>query len=620
LKSTDFGAIWNNVTPAQVSSSVYGMYVMNPTTYYITTGLNGILVTTDSGTNWVIQQASGNTVYDVKFIDASIGFATDAKGIIYKTTNSGTTWTPDQLASNKAIRAITYNTGLLFICGNSGNILSSTNTGGGWTRKFTAVTQDYIRKIYFKTAMNGWAAGGSSTTADSIGFILQTTNGGQTWVTNPYNFKSQVYSLSMPSDNVWYVGRGANKIFKTTDAGVTFTELSHPITSATHTFWFIGFANDSVGYAGGNSGKVIKTTNGGASWTDISTIAGFGTSTIYDIAVISADTVILSGLSAKLRRTTDGGATPFTALSPGIAGNFFAVKFKDSNFGMVAGSALGASVTTDGGAIWTPSTLPSGLVSTLSFWSIGFGESYIWLSSGSGDILYSSDAGLNFYETRKPTTNVLDGIAIVGDDMWIAGNGGVIIKGFSDPNIPVELLSFTGEKSASSIILKWSTATESNNQGFEVQKKNSSGKWEKIAFVKGKGTSTIRTDYIFTDKKPYWNSNTYRLKQIDFDGTYKYYKPVTIEFGGPANFELGQNYPNPFNPVTSINYSLPSSGNVELKIYNILGKEIFTLVNDVQEPGYYEVSFNASDFPSGVYFYRIQAGSFTAVKKMILLK
>jgi len=619
LHSTDFGTTWSNVTPASVTSSLYGMYVMNPSTYYITSGANGILITTDAGTTWTVQQTSGNIIYDVKFINATTGFASDAKGIIYSTTNGGTNWTTGTLSSNKAIRAIDFNTGLVFICGNSGNLYSTTDNGAVWTPKYTAVTQDYLRKIYFKTESNGWICGGATTAADSNGFILQTTNGGINWTTNPYNFKAQVYSLSMPSDNVWYAGRSANKIFKTTDAGASFTALTTTITSATHTFWFTGFANDSVGYTGGTSGKVLKTTDGGNSWTDISTLAGFSTNTVYDIAVISADTFFLCGGGGRIVKSTNGG-TSFTALSPGIAGTFFSCKFKDGSFGIVGGSSLGVSVTTDGGTTWTPSVLPSGLPSTTSIWAFGLAENYIWTSSINGDILYSPDAGLNFFTTRKPTTNTLDGIAVVGDHMWLAGTGGVIVKGFSDPNVPVELLSFTGERVDNTILLKWSTATETNNLGFEVQRENVKGEWKKLAFINGKGTTINRADYSYTDKNPGANTNVYRLKQIDLDGSYKYYKTIEIAGGSPVNYELAQNYPNPFNPVTLINYSVRFRENVELKVYNILGREIRTLVNEVNEPGQYNISFDAADLPSGVYFYQVKAGSFTAVKKMILLK
>lgn len=619
LKSTDFGATWSNVTPAQISSSVYGMFVMNATTYYVASGVNGILITTDSGANWTVQQAVGNIVYDVKFIDASTGFAVDSKGIVYKTTDGGTNWGSSQLPNNKAVRAIGYAAGSLFLCGNSANLFYSSDTGTNWTPKFTAVTQDYLRKIYFKTSLNGWACGGATASADSNGFILQTTDGGQNWTALPYNFKSQVYSMSMPSANVWYAGRGANGFFKTTDAGATFTQLSTPITSSTHTFWFTGFANELVGYAGGNSGKVIKTTDGGATWSDISTAAGFGTSTVYDIAVISPDTVIMCGLSAKVMKTTDGGAT-FSPLSPGIAGSLFAVSFKDASFGILGGSSLGVSVTTDGGATWTPSNLPPTLSSSTSIWGFGFGTSHIWLSTINGDLLYSSDAGLNFNETRKPTTNTIFALTVVGDDLWASGSGGVIVKGFSDPNIPVELLSFTGEKVGSTVQLHWSTATETNNLGFEVQKKNSAGEWKALSFINGNGTSTLRHDYTYTDKNPAGDIITYRLKQIDMDGTYKYHSSVQVSFGSPVSFELTQNYPNPFNPATTINYSVPSTGFVELKVFNILGKEISTLVNSIQESGYYNISFDAANLPSGVYFYQLKAGSFTSVRKMIVLK
>lgn len=127
-------------------------------------------------------------------------------------------------------------------------------------------------------------------------------------------------------------------------------------------------------------------------------------------------------------------------------------------------------------------------------------------------------------------------------------------------------------------------------------------------------------NYSFVDKVSNSGQYTYRLKQIDFDGTFSYSPEVMVDVTAPLEFSLSQNYPNPFNPVTVIKYTIPTDSKVLLTIYNTLGEKVATLVNEMQKAGRYEVEFNASKYSSGVYFYRIESGSYVSVKKMMILK
>lgn len=192
--------------------------------------------------------------------------------------------------------------------------------------------------------------------------------------------------------------------------------------------------------------------------------------------------------------------------------------------------------------------------------------------------------------------------------------------------IPVELTSFVASVSKGKVILNWSTATETNNRGFEIERSIASNQinnsvWEVIGFVEGKGTTNERQSYSFIDNNPGTGLIQYRLKQIDFNGTYTYSNVVEAELTAPVNFDLAQNYPNPFNPSTTIRYSIASSANVSLVVFNLLGEEVAKLVNNqFTEPGVYNVEFDASNLPSGTYIYRLTAGEVVMTKKMILLK
>jgi hypothetical protein len=192
---------------------------------------------------------------------------------------------------------------------------------------------------------------------------------------------------------------------------------------------------------------------------------------------------------------------------------------------------------------------------------------------------------------------------------------------YADPILPVELASFVSSVNGRNVELNWATTSETNNSGFDIERSSVSGSWTKVANVAGNGTTTSANSYSYTDRNLASGNYNYRLKQIDFNGNFEYFNlSGEVNVGIPSKFDLSQNYPNPFNPSTSISFDLPVDGKVSLKIFDMSGKEMMTLVNEVKTAGYYSVSFNGSNLSSGAYFYRINAGDFTATKKMTLIK
>ncbi len=198
--------------------------------------------------------------------------------------------------------------------------------------------------------------------------------------------------------------------------------------------------------------------------------------------------------------------------------------------------------------------------------------------------------------------------------------------------LPVELTSFTSNVIGNKVELNWRTATEVNNYGFELERLAVSNQqlaksqglnansWVKIGFVEGNGNSNSPKSYSFTDEPKGGKEFNYRLKQIDNDGTYEYSDIVTTVLENISTFALEQNYPNPFNPTTMISYTIPERVNVKLKIYDMIAQQVAELVNSSQEAGHYQVTFDGSDLPSGVYFYKLEAGNFVEVKKFMLVK
>lgn len=185
--------------------------------------------------------------------------------------------------------------------------------------------------------------------------------------------------------------------------------------------------------------------------------------------------------------------------------------------------------------------------------------------------------------------------------------------------VPVELTSFSAVTEKNNVILDWSTATETNNQGFEIQRRTI-GEFERIGFIEGKGTTTDIQSYTFKDKDLLPGLYNYRLKQIDFDGTTEYSDVIEVDVTQPKDYFITQNYPNPFNPTTTIKYAVMEDGLVSLKVYDVLGNEVSSLVDSYQPAGEYDITFDAGSLSSGVYYYQMKAGNFTATKKLILMK
>jgi carboxypeptidase T len=194
--------------------------------------------------------------------------------------------------------------------------------------------------------------------------------------------------------------------------------------------------------------------------------------------------------------------------------------------------------------------------------------------------------------------------------------------------LPVELTSFTAKSENNNIILNWKTATELNNTGFEIQRSRelnsfNSG-WQTLGFVKGRGTSVTSSSYSFTDRDPLGGKQYYRIKQDDANGTFSIYGPIEAANFANIKFSLEQNYPNPFNPSTVIKYTMPSPEIVTIKLYDVIGSEVATLLNEYKEAGIYSLNFASSELKnkigSGIYFYTIKAGQFTQTRKMVILK
>jgi len=224
----------------------------------------------------------------------------------------------------------------------------------------------------------------------------------------------------------------------------------------------------------------------------------------------------------------------------------------------------------------------------------------------------TSATGLNY-----PSTVFIDN---GNNHIWIPDTYSHRILRYDVAPLPVELTSFTVTAQNQNVLLNWSTASELNNNGFEVQRSLLNSEFVTVGFVEGAGTSSLQQEYSFTDQNLSNGKYSYRLKQIDFDGTFEFSAEVEVNVVSLDNYSLINNYPNPFNPSTKIGYYLKDKTVVRIVIMNALVEEIAILANGPQEQGFHEVEFNAADFSSGIYFYSLQTSQYNETKKMILLK
>jgi DNA/RNA endonuclease YhcR with UshA esterase domain len=264
-----------------------------------------------------------------------------------------------------------------------------------------------------------------------------------------------------------------------------------------------------------------------------------------------------------------------------------------------------------------------------------------WPAAGSGGTIYVHDNGSDSLKVYIDSDTDIDGqpepswprdIIAVGSQYTtsVPPNNGYEVTpryyntDFLPPNsLPVELTSFTATANLNTVLLDWNTATEVNNHGFEIQRSTGNG-FVTVAFVQGHGTTTQPQNYSYLDQNVEPGHYFYRLKQMDFQGTFMYSTETSVDVY-PATYSIEQNYPNPFNPSTIINFNLKIDSRVTLSVYNILGQKVTQLVNGNLTAGNHQVNFDASRLSSGIYLYRIQAtgidgSKFSAVKKMMLTK
>jgi photosystem II stability/assembly factor-like uncharacterized protein len=457
----------------------------------------------------------------------------------------------------------------------SSGVYKSTDDGVTWVFKNTGLEIAEALKLFIDNNGNIFLG--------AIGFpntgcgLYKSTNGGEYWEKiadtlngKPINIFYDIKIIPNEPSGIIYVSNYYG-VYKSTDNGITWhstnfnNNLAIDIGISTNGYMFFG--NNTASWFG-----IYRSTNLGSNWERNAFLGVTAMAYLSDGSVLAG--CYDPGLGTfGIYKTTDNGDTWFNTNTLSFGISDFVL---DNNNDVYISSGYGVYLSTNNGNSWINYGL-SGIEYILACMAID-SSGYVW----------------------------------AGADM----NG---VYRTAGRNIPVELVTFKVEVNNNNVLLSWITTSEINNQGFEIERAVISG-WERIGFVEGSGTTTESKTYSYVDENVISGTYLYRLKQIGFNGTYEYSKIISVNVNVPAKFSLEQNYPNPFNPSTQIKYSIKQEELVQLKVYNILGKEIAKLVNENKEAGNYSVEFDASQLPSGVYIYQLTTPGFTQARKMILTK
>jgi photosystem II stability/assembly factor-like uncharacterized protein len=398
--------------------------------------------------------------------------------------------------------------------------------------------------------------------------------------------------VSAPSDNVIYAGGQTGFLLKSTDGGDSWKGSYAMNGNNTATINSLHFIDENVGYAGFYYGAISKTTNGGQSWQkQIAIDPGATTSYIYGIDFVDADYGFDVGRVKSnvdlIYKTTNGGAD-WTDTTKIVNADLRDVAFADKNNGVVVGYKLKSAYTTDGGATWNLSTFKNvpDTLSTANINQVSFTSGMEAVAVGNRIFLHSTDAGATWDFISDVDTTVANLVGLTFKDS---------VNGYAMGSSPI-VEETMGVYNTTDGGLSWKYLMDTLNvpttQTHYTLASTPSGKI--FAVTASSGIYSLTTKIIGVEDEP----------------------------NGPVTYNLAQNYPNPFNPETTIRFSIPSQERISLKVYDILGKEVATLVNETLSAGTHAVRFSSNNYrlASGVYFYVLKGENFMQTKKMVLLK
>lgn len=617
----------------------------------IAAGLAGTTARTSNGNDWYFHCLNTSAfMFGVSMPLQDIAFTVGESGRIYKTTNGGVNWVQQQSGTTSLLVNVVFqniNTGI--IVGENGTILKTTNGGSNWISLSLNTTIDFFG-VNFLNANTGIAVGGNLDKSDS-GIIIRTNNGGLNWHTQIDGLSNLIYAADMyDADN--YVCTGdEGLICRTSNAGINW---SQQYTATRFSINSVAYSDAGNVLSVGFQGEILKSSNSGINWYSLSKSASY--EDINGLDYVDMNTGYFCGNKGTILKTTNGG-NDFTIQNSITTKNLFSVSMLNDNFGFVCGDSGIILKTTNGGLNWLMQSISTSkqissvyTVSSANACAAGkdgliltttnSGNSWLRISAGvtsnlnsvsfvpasqtgyavgdNGKIFKSTNGGLNWSSIKSINIADLSDVQVINEQtlyvlspvtlLHKSTNGGMSWQTlFEDPEVSLFKMSFLdnngylcgGGLGAGNIL-----RTSNGGVNWYNQYINTTSRMLDI--------ESLSSDVAVT---------TGQLGTILKTTTGGFPVGITNHNSHSAeNFYLKQNYPNPFNPETVIGYNISKSGKAEIKVYDITGRLAKVLINKFHLPGYYEIKFSGTGFPTGVYFYKLITQDFEETRRMLLLK
>jgi photosystem II stability/assembly factor-like uncharacterized protein len=644
MKTTNYGANWI-ILPKYFHDVIQDIYFINETTGYVS-GNNGLVYfSSDGGNNWQNRSASNTyTYFGIAFINANTGIGVCNTGKIKRTTNGGLNWAQDSIGYKDffCTTFIDANTG--YAAGNYGAFFVTTNAGVNWINRSTDTTMSF-KGIHFLDVNTGYAH-------MNYDYVKKTTNGGLNW-TNQLVYSGSLSSINFLNASTGFVC-GWTRIYSTTNGG---TNWALKFNSTPFDVYTISFANANTGFVGAYQGMTYRTTNGGNNWFvntnfytnqylrgisfESSNVFSVGDSgkvlfssnsgvdwtlrnvptadMIFSVANIGS-TAIAVGQSSKVYRSTNLGLNWSIANTVVSTKANNSVQMLDANTGYIAADSGRVFKTINGGVNWTTSFIGQNqdlrgmyFINALTGYVCGY----------SGYLRKTTDGAASWQTQTSNTPFTMNAIHFYDANKGVvACNGGKVIFTTNGGNLWTEVSAAEYGYINDVQFADANNVYAAGDNGIVSKSTNAGASWTHMPSFTYKSISSIH----FTSNLNGFLCGSEGMLARTTTGGITFMNKIISET--PEEYSLMQNYPNPFNAMTTIRFSIPqlssnqrTSGNlVQLKVFDIIGRELATLHNGYLLPGKYEVSFNASMYSSGIYFYQLRAGDFVQTRKLVLLK
>ena len=648
-KSTDGGTTWTRLFTPVLTQQPRAVAFANRDTGVVGGYAGMIIRTTNGGTSWAAANTGGTTanIYDIAYASRDTVYACgSANGTVLRSIDGGLNWTAlaaPTVTSRYGIAV--YSSSEVVIVGSSGNTIRTTDAGATWNAStagtgtlygvarsgFSLVAVGSSQVVYRSTDRGAsWALSfdrGSSTLyaihhADSLRGFMVGSNGlnyrtADGWATVDSvlvgSFTAQVcYAVLMPGPSTVLVGGSMGNFFRSTDRGGTWTT-----TESGTRYYALDFADSLNGVAVGWRGTVVKTTDGGQSWTEIRGINGFEA---YDVQMFSPSSFVVGSASGRVYKTTNGGATFVERPLPvTTGGNVKTLRFFNDNVGFASGEMGRIYHTTNGGVIWDSLYYAGSSFNNIE--DIAFVGDSVGFAFGERGRVWTTTNRFTWDSvgTSRPAILTLWEAHFLDRSRGYVGSQNGQIFRTTNSGASWAMVSDTAGLSGRDVIdiaLVDSTRGYAVAEGGVLFRMVTPTRWvvDQIVNTLGMPDNLWAIDFV-TPRRAFisgYYGTIYRLDVV----------PLTSVADGalPQEYSLDQNYPNPFNPVTTIGFSLPAQGRTRLTVYDLLGRQVATLLDEDRPAGRHAVRFDARNLSSGTYFYRLESGTFTATRKLILLR